>query len=135
MTCSRRPKPQLHEGWRIDRPHRAAITFSLFHLRFFPRPAGESWRLFSFGAGGRYQFSRVYCCVGVGVGVSAGVGVPLNQPAAYAITSNTTITPITPYQRRLSLKSIGRPPVSAGDAESVRAPAQGYVTHKSILSA
>jgi hypothetical protein len=42
---------------------------------------------------------RSYCC-------GAGVGVPPNQPAAYAITSNTTITATTPYQRRLSLRSI-----------------------------
>ena len=40
-----------------------------------------------------------YCC-------GAGGGVPPNQPAAYAMTSNTTITTATPYQRRLSLKSI-----------------------------
>ena len=40
-----------------------------------------------------------YCC-------GAGGGVPPNQPAAYAMTSNTTIATATPYQRRLSLKSI-----------------------------
>src|SRR5262249_49018760 len=61
--------------------------------------------------------------VGVFVGVSGGVGVPPNQPNAHAITSNITITPTTPYQRRLSLKSIGPPP----DAEHMRAPA-----HKGI---
>src|SRR5262245_1933193 len=75
-----------------------------------------------------------YCGVGVGVGVGAGVsggvGAPLNQPT-YAITSNIRIRPITPYQRRLSLKSIGPPP----DAEIVRGPAQGRVTLKSLLSA
>ena len=45
------------------------------------------------------------------------VGVPLNQPAAYPITTNTAITAITPYHRRLSIKFIvtSRYPAMHGD--------------------
>jgi hypothetical protein len=53
----------------------------------------------------RYCGVGVGVGVGVGAGVSGGVGAPLNQPT-YAITSNIRIRPTTPYQRRLSLKSI-----------------------------
>jgi hypothetical protein len=39
-----------------------------------------------------------------------GVGMPLNQ-TSYTITNNITVSPTTLYQRRLSLKSIGPPPM------------------------
>lgn len=69
---------------------------------------GQAWRVQLFGRQMSYSdrprshdnsTRAPYCC-------GTCVGVPPNQPAAYPITSNTTITAATLYQRRLSMKFI-----------------------------
>jgi hypothetical protein len=84
---------QADEAWANERLHRQQVNSSFRNCPLSHR--AQKGLL----AARRYLLS--YC-----FGTGGGAVVPPNQPAAYAIATNITITATTPYQRRLSLKSI-----------------------------